>query len=249
STASALSLGPGLDVLGVHSLGALLDGDPPLVRAGGGGLVAVGVRAGVPMAEALDDDGAPTGVSRSMAGAEQPGFPTAIPLDEGFAAVWQAGSGAVCRLITVHADLSIAAGPVSMSTTACAQPQIAWLPGAQRFVVAADDPNTGRVIAGVFTASLVQVVPTFAVTPAGYGAQIVDDGDGAWIAWVRTSDAALGYARITADGGITPAASALGHLDTVNMHYHVLQHVAGSAVALWGDVDQSFSLAAARLCR
>jgi hypothetical protein len=248
STAYTVRLAPGLTELATYSLGAFLHGDPPLARAGGGGLAVVGVVSGQLTVRGVGDDGVPTtGTTLLGTPAEGPDFPTMVALDDGLAVVWQAADGR-CRLATLHADLSVAAGPVDMTFGTCTRPQVAWLPAAQRIMVAADDASTGGVAAAIWTTALVPVTVPSQVAASSSGTQIVGDGDSAWVAWVRTADSAMQYVRIDGNGSRTPG-SALGQVDTSLTHHHVLQSVAGYPVALWGDVAMGFSFAASRLCR
>ena len=165
----------------------------------------------------------------------------------GLAVVWQAAATGRCRLAKLGADLSVAAGPVDMTVGACTEPQVAWLAGPRRIVVAAEDASTAGLYAAVWDDALAPTVAPTLVAPRAHAVRIVADGDGAWVVWARYDDDAVQYARLGPDGA-AQLGPAIGVLDTALPHYHMLQRVDGSTVVIWLDVAHNRSYAATRLC-
>jgi hypothetical protein len=77
----------------------------------------------------------------------------------------------------------------------------------------------------------------------------VADGDGAWITWVDDSTGQqLRDGRLSGDGTLPRMSVGLGQLDTSLGHYHTLQRVRPSAVALWTETTTNRTFSAMRVC-
>jgi hypothetical protein len=249
-TGHTLLLTPGMDEVASQPLGALAAGNPPLARAGSGGLAMIGLTSNDLQVIGIGDDGAPTGVMNHLATpAEGAGLPTMVALDDGLVVVWQSAARGTCRLAKLRTDLSIASGPVDVAISQCNDAHVAWLPQARRIIVVAEDTKNGNVAGGVWDENLTPVTPPAMLAPSAHWIRIVDDGDGAWIAWVENGSVQkVRHAHLDTDGHVTTIGAAVGQLDDSLGHYHTLQHAGQSVVALWTDAAQSRTFSAMRLC-
>lgn len=74
-------------------------------------------------------------------------------------------------------------------------------------------------------------------------------GSLAMIAWVDDSAGQqIRYGRLAGDGTLPRMSVALGQLDSTLGHYHTLQRVGQSVVALWTDTTMSRTFSATRVC-
>jgi hypothetical protein len=248
-TGQTLLLTPAMVELGRHPLGMLASGNPPLARAGGGGLAMIGLVSGELKVMGIDDTGAPTAQTNFLATpAEGAGLPTMVALDDGLAVVWHSDVRGTCRLAKLSASLDIAAGPVDIAIAGCSDAHVAWLPSARRIVVVADS-STGGVAAAAFDENLAPISPPAAIATSGHWARIVADGDGAWVAWAESGSVEkLRHARMGPDARIGAPRAAVGELDSSLGHYHTLQRVGSAVIALWTDATQARTFSAMRLC-
>jgi hypothetical protein len=101
----------------------------------------------------------------------------------------------------------------------------------------------------VWDENLVPITLPAKLSASAHWVRIVDDGDGAWIAWVDDSTGSqVRYGRLSADGALPKMSVALGQLDNTLGHYHTLQRVGQSAVALWTDSTMNRTFSAMRVC-
>jgi hypothetical protein len=250
-TAQTLRLTPTMVMAGANPLGTLAAGNPPLARAGNGGLAMIGLTSGDLQVIALGDDGAPTGAANHLATpAEGAGHPTMIALDDGLAAVWDSAKTGTCRLVRLRPDLSIAAGPVDLAIAGCSDPHVAWLPAAHRIIVVADSTADTTIAGAVWDDKLAPITPATTLAPSAHWTRILGDDDGAWLTWVE-NDAVkkVRSARLTTDGHIAMMNAAAGELDDSLGHYHTLWRAGQSVVAVWTDAAQNRTFSAMRLCR
>jgi hypothetical protein len=251
-TAGTLQVTPAVVGQTNQSLGPLAGGNPALVRAGGGSLAMIGINAGYAQVIALGDTGLPSGATRNVAApSEGPEMPTLTALDTGLVAVWNAGNSGACRMATLDSALNITHGPVDMTTSgaACSDAHVAWLPATRRLVLVATDSRDDTIWRSVWDESLTPVAPSAKLAASAHWVRIIDDGDGAWIVWVDDSAGQqLRYGRLSGDGTLPRMSVALGQLDTSLGHYHTLQRVGQSAVALWTDTTMNRTFSAMRVC-
>jgi hypothetical protein len=251
-TAGTLLVTPEMVGQSNQSLGPLAGGNPALARAGGGSLAMIGINAGYAQVIALGDNGLPSGPTVNVAPpSEGPEMPTLTALDTGLAAVWSSGSSGACRLAILDSGLHITHGPVNMTTSgaACSDAHVAWLPASRRLVLVATDSKDDTIWRSVWDDSLVPIVPAGKLAGSAHWVRIVDDGDGAWIAWVDDSTGSqVRYGRLSGDGTLPRMSVALGQLDNTLGHYHTLQRVGQSAVALWTDSTMNRTFSAMRVC-
>jgi hypothetical protein len=251
-TAGTLQVSPAMVGQSNQSLGPLARGNPALARAGGGGLAMVGINAGYVQVVALGDGGLPSGPTVNLAPpSEGPDMPTLTALDTGLAAVWNSGVTGACRLAVLDSGLHVTYGPVSMMTSgaACSDAHVAWLPTSRHLVLVATDSKDDTIWRSVWDDSLAPVVPAGKLAASAHWIRIVADGDGAWIAWVDDSAGQqLRYGRLSGDGSLPRMSVGLGQLDTSLGHYHTLQRVGQSAVALWTDTTMNRTFSAMRVC-
>ncbi len=251
-TAGTLQVTPAMVGQGDELLGPLSQGNPALARAGGGGLAMIGVNANNLQVVALNDSGLPSGPTANLAApAEAAQMPTLTAIDTGLAAVWQSASSGKCRMAVLDNDLHITHGPVDMPTTggACSDAHVAWLPAVRRLVMVASDTTDASIACSVWDETLAAVVPSTRLAPSAHWVRIVPDGDGAWIAWVdATTGQQLRYGRLGADGSLPRTSAGIGQLDSTLGHYHTLQQVGQSAIALWTDSTMNRTFSAMRVC-
>jgi hypothetical protein len=249
-TAQTLLLTPEMVSIGSHPLGMLAAGNPPLARAGNGGLAMIGLTSGNLEVVPVGEDGAPIGAPSYLATpADGAGHPTMVALDDGLAAVWDSAKTGTCRLAKLRADLSIAAGPVDMAVSGCSDPHVAWLPGSRRIIVVADDVPNGSISGTVWDANLASITPPTTLAPSAHWARIAGDANGAWLAWAENDTVQkVRSARLAADGRVMMMNTAVGELDNSLGHYHTVQHVGQSTVVMWTDAVQGRTFSAMRLC-
>lgn len=247
-TGHALLLTPDMVKVAAQPLGMLASGNPPLARAGKGGLAMIGLTSNDLQVIGLRDDGSPTGIMNHLATpAEGAALPTMIALDDGLAVIWHSNARGTCRLATLNADLSLAHGPVDMAVPGCSDAHVAWLPGPRRLIAVADS-DAGIAVA-VWDENLAPLGAPAALAAGGHWARIIADGDTPRVAWAEASTAQkLREARLSLDGKLVTMGAAVGQLDDTLGHFHTLQHVGGSIVALWTDAAQSRTFTAMRLC-
>jgi hypothetical protein len=178
-------------------------------------------------------------------------MPTLTALDAGLAAVWNSGNTGACRLAILDSGLHITHGPVDMTTSgaACSDAHVAWLPVSRRLVMVATDARDDQVWRSVWDENLAPVAPSAKLSASAHWIRIVADSDGAWIAWVDDSTGSqIRYGRLSGDGTLPKMSVALGQLDNTLGHYHTLQRVGQSAVALWTDTTLNRTFSAMRVC-
>lgn len=178
-------------------------------------------------------------------------MPTVTALGTGLAAVWNSGNSGACRMATLDNNLHITHGPVDMMTSgaACSDAHVAWLPTSRRLVLVATDSKDDTIWRSVWDENLAPVALPERLAVSAHWVRIVDDGDGAWIA--RVDDSAgqqIRYGRLGADGTLPRMSVALGQLDSTLGHYHTLQRVGQSTVALWTDTTMNRTFSAMRVC-
>lgn len=251
ATGFTMLMAPGVVEIASRPLGMLASGNPPLARAGAGGLAMIGLTSNALQVIGIGEDGAPTGKSNQLATpAEGAALPAMVALDDGLAVVWHSDARGVCRLATLNADLTLAKGPVDMAVSGCADAHVAWLPQSRRIIVVADDTTHGTIAGGVWDENLTPVTPPAMLAPSAQWGRIVGDGDGAWLAWVENDSVPkVRYARLDHDGRVTVMSDPIGQLDDSLGHYHTLQHVGSSAVVLWTDATAGRTFSAMRLCQ
>lgn len=128
-------------------------------------------------------------------------------------------------------------------------PHVAWLPASRHLVLVATDSKDDQVWRSVWDDSLMPVVPAGKIAASAHWIRIVADGDGASIAWVDDSSGQqLRYGRLSGDGTLPRMSVGLGQLDTSLGHYHALQRVGQSTVALWTDTTMNRTFSAMRVC-
>jgi hypothetical protein len=253
-TGHALLLTPDLAVAASRPLGQLASGNPPLARAGNGGLAMIGLASSNLQVVAIGDGGAPTGVINQLATpTEGVGLPTMVAMADGLAAAWHSTARSTCRLATLHADLSLANGPIDMALGGCTDAHVAWLPASRRLIMVGDNAANSEVVGAVWDEQLGSIpgVGLTTVASSAHWGRIVDDGSGtgAWVAWVENgSIQKMRHAHLDIDGRVTAIGDAVGQLDASLGHYHTLQHVGQSTVAVWADTARSRTFAAMRLC-
>jgi hypothetical protein len=182
---------------------------------------------------------------------EGPEMPTLTALDSGLAAVWNSGSTGARRLAILDSGLRVAHGPVSMMTggASCSDAHVAWLPASRRLVLVATDSKDDTIWRSVWDDRLMPIVPAGKLPESAHWIRIVGDGDGAWIAWIDDSTGSrVRYGRLSSDGAMPRMSVALGQLDDTLGHYHTLQRVGQSAIALWTDATMNRTFSAMRVC-
>ena len=113
----------------------------------------------------------------------------------------------------------------------------------------ATDSKDDTIWRSVWDDSLMPVVAAGKLSASAHWIRIVGDGDGAWIAWIDDSTGSqVRYGRLSSDGALPRMSVALGQLDNTLGHYHTLQRVGQSAVALWTDTTMNRTFSAMRVC-
>jgi hypothetical protein len=250
-TAEAVALTPDPLAVVSHPLGPLANGNPPLARAGNGGLAMIGLVGGNLQVLALREDGSPTGVLAQLAtpaaGADRPSM---VALDSGLAVVWQSAAKGTCRLATLAADLSLVSGPVDLAVPGCSDPHVAWIADTRRIVVVADDPNNGAIVGATWDEGLSPVAAPRILAGSAHWVRIIGDGDGAWIAWAQNpAPQRVAYARLDSDANVTRLGTAVGSLDETLGHFHTMDRIGGATLVMWTDTTQNRTFSVERLCR
>jgi hypothetical protein len=252
-TGHTVRLAPGIIPSASADLGPFAVGNPPLARVGATGpLVMVGITSAGLEVRALDQSGTATGASLVLVNSSDgAGQPTATTIPNGVAVMWNSAAKGTCRVAVVDGDLNIAAGPIDVGVSGCADPHAAWLAASQRLVVVGDDPaGTGSVFAAVYDAALNVLTAPHTLASSAHWARIVGDEDAAWVTWaVLPSPQAVQYALVDATSTVTTLGKPVGSLDDSLGHYHWIDRVATTTVILWVDTSNSRTFAAERLCR
>jgi hypothetical protein len=156
--------------------------------------------------------GAVSGMVQIADVAEDPSSSMMAPAQTGYVASWVTGmpSPNRGRVQLLDANLAVVAGPVTIGTTTfdVIRPRVAWAPGSNTYLVTwfektpTDDDD---VWFQLFDQSLAPITPATLLATYGYGATVVTDGTGFWVAWLAytSQPESLLTARIAADGMVT----------------------------------------------
>ncbi len=232
------------------SLVGVMAGDGPIARGGGEAaqlaLVSVDPMTDVVTARRVDMQDGAAGLAPPrtvVESAEEAGAVRLAAARDGYVLSWTsaAGSPNCTRVARFDRDLGLVAGPVTVKSGAdenAIRPAVAWLPEADRYLVAwyekIADGESDDVWYQVLDGGLAPVTPARRLAAGGVRPQIGTDGEQFFVAWrdLTADPRGVAAAAIAPDGAVTPqVVSSSGG----EARGHAFVERNGQAVLVWSE--------------